>query len=117
MPATNLTPLSIDEVNTGYSTFMVTMLRLARILTEKESERSEISTRQLSRLMNRHRVNLPATYTCKAIVEQLYSYDGEMAGVGVKVSWQEIMPKDGRKLPLYQFTVQRIHEPDRATTG
>lgn len=117
MPAIENDPLPLDGGNTGYPTFMVTMLRLARILTAKEQERSEISTSQLSRFMHYYRVHLPLTYTSKAIVEQLFSYDGEIAGAGVKVSWQEIMPQDGHKMPLYQFTIQRDYEPDRTTTG
>ena len=112
MPAAEHDPLPLNGGNTGFPTFMVTMLRLARILTAKEPERSEISTRQLSRLMNRHYVHLPSTYTCKEIVEQMWPYDGEMAGAGVKVTWQEIMPRDGRKMALHQFTMERTHEPD-----
>ena len=110
-------PLPLDGGTTGFSPFMVTMLRLARILTTKEPERSEISTRQLSRLMQRHHVHLQHTYTSKAIVEQLRFYGGEFGGVGVKVSWREIMPRDGRKMPQYQFTMERTHEPDPATNG
>ena len=112
MPATDHDPLPLDGGNSGFPTFMVTMLRLARILTAKDPERSEISTRQLSRLMRRHHVHLPTTYTCKAIVEQLFNYAGEIGGAGVKVSWNETMPRDGRKMAQYQFTMERTHEPD-----
>jgi hypothetical protein len=111
MPAIEIDPLPLDGGNTGFPTFMVTMLRLARILTTVEPERTDISTRQLSRLMQRHHVHLPATYTCKAIVEQLCNYGGELGAAGVKVSWREIMPRDGRKLAQYMFTMERIHEP------
>jgi hypothetical protein len=116
MPAIENDPLPLDGGNSGLPMFMVTMLRLARILTAKEQERSEISTSQLSRFMHYYRVHLPLTYTSKAIVEQLFSYGGEIAGAGVKVSWQEIMPQEGRKMPRYQFTISRDYEPDRTTT-
>jgi hypothetical protein len=96
---------------------MVTMLRLACILTAKEPERREISTRQLSRLMNRHHIHLPQTYTAKAITEQLHYYGSEMSGAGVKVSWNQIMLKDGRKMALYQFAMERTYEPDPTPAG
>ena len=113
----NLDRLPLNGGNSGFSTFMVTMLRLAIILTEKEPERTEISTRQLSRLMHRYHVHLPQTYTSKAIVEQLYWYGGEIAGAGVKVSWREILPRDGRKMAQHQFTKEREHVPERTTAG
>ena len=110
-------PLPLDGGTTGFSPFMVTMLRLARILTAKEPERCEISTRQLSRLMHRYHHLLPRTYTAKGIVEHFDNFGGEMEGAGVKVTWNEIMPEDDRKMALYEFRIRRLHEPDRTTTG
>ena len=117
MCAPEQNPLPLNGGNTGFPPFMVTMLRLARILTAKEPERSEISTRQLSRLMHRYSHLLPRTYTAKEIVEHFDNYGSEMEGAGVKVTWNQIMPEDDRKMALYEFRIQRLNEPVRTTTG
>jgi len=120
MPATEQQeqdPLPIDGGKTGLPIFMVTMLRLARILVAKVPERTEITTRQLSRLMHRHHSKLSQTYTARDIVEHIWEYGNEMSGFGVEISWSEIMPRDGRKMAQYLFAIHRQYEPDRTTNG
>lgn len=117
MHAINNDPLPMKGQNSGLPVFMVSMLLVAYQVTANEPERSEITNRQLSRLMQRYHHKLPRTYTAKQIAENLYQYGGEISDSDVMIEWHEVIPKDGRKMAQYHFRIKRVYEPERTTIG
>lgn len=104
--------LPIDGRNTGLPIFVISMLRIGQILTAKEAVKREVTATRISALMDRHRNEIPSTYTAWEIREQLSRYGGELKGGGVKIEWQEWPGKNYRLIPHYHFSFSRLYKPE-----
>ena len=98
----------IDIMNSSLPCFVVTMLRLAQILTEKQPERTELTAQQVSRLMQRHRNHLPKRYTGREIRHLAGPLGNELRGGGVHIEWHEIIAREGHIPAHYHFTFSRL---------
>ena len=117
-PSTPLPPLdpdfySIDgPVQDWTQKFPISMLRIGRIILKNDSEVMNVSAAKISRLMAKHRNELPGEYTALQIREELYKYHGEIRGGGVKIEWSENPYKPYRTAPHYTFSFSRIYRPE-----
>jgi hypothetical protein len=92
--------------------FRISMLRIGRILLKKDAEVLRVSAERVSKLMTKHRNEIPAEYTGLEIREQVHLRIGEFTGGGVRVGWSEDRDKPYRSVPHYDFTFSRIYRPE-----
>jgi len=113
-PRTPLPPLdpdfySIDgPVQDWTQKFPISMLRIGRILLKHDAEVMNVSAAKISRLMTKHRNELPGEYTALQIREELYKYHGEIRGGGIKIEWAQNLYKPYRTVPHFDFNISRI---------
>ena len=83
---------SIDGLNTHLPTFILSMLRVAQIVTATEREKRELTAAQINKLMVKHRLKLPRVYTPKQIRQEWEFHRCYLEGGGVKIESTEIRP-------------------------
>ena len=103
--------VSIDDPNLKWRPFILSMLRIGRILTKRENRRTGITGAQISRLMNKHRSELPDVYTGREIRDQFEYYGCWLVGGGIQISGDE-MPVPYRGPKQYYFTIERLQPPE-----
>lgn len=105
--------LSIDGKILHWSEkFRISMLRIGRILLKNDSEVLRVSAERVSKLMTKHRNEIPAEYTGLEIREQVHLRIGEFTGGGIRVGWSEDRDKPYRSVPHFDFTFSRIYRPE-----
>lgn len=102
---------SIDDPNLNWPPFVLAMLRLGRILTQKEHIRRELTAQQVSRLMERHRLEVHRVYRPLEIRENFEYYGCYIVGGGVKVEGYELSISY-KNFRHYHFTFTRILRPE-----
>ena len=104
---------SIDgKVEDWRDKFPIAMLRIGRILLKHEAEVMNVSGKRISKLMDRHRDDLPGQYTPLQIRQELYKYPGEIRGGGIKIEWNESRNTHYHTVPHYDFNFTRILRPE-----
>lgn len=91
--------------------FEFSMLKLARIFTDKEGEKLDLSAGQISRLLYKHR-DLHS-FSAREIKERLWDLPNEIRGGGVLVEWFETdQPHRRNAPPHFNVSFRRLYNPD-----
>jgi len=100
--------ISIDDPKIRWPTFVLSMLRIGRVITAKEKWRSGITATQISKWMERAKVG--ETYKGREIRENFEFYNLWLTGGGIQISAQEMdVPYRGPR--QYYFTFTRLDPP------
>lgn len=99
--------ISIDDPHLKWPPYTLAMLRIGRILTAKQDVRREIRAEYISKLMHKHRNQMPQLYTGLEIREQI-RYLGYLSGGGITVQVYEL-PYKYRSAPHYHFTFTKVY--------
>jgi hypothetical protein len=91
------------ENNGGLPDFIVAMLRVGKLLTANSWEVREVTAKRISRIMERHKNDMPWIYKPKEICEKWEYYNCYIEGDGMKIEGAEV-PIKYRSVPHYQFT-------------
>jgi hypothetical protein len=91
--------------------FPIAMLRVGRLLLKNGSEVMGVSETRVSKLMAKHRNEIPE-YGPLQIREELHKWGGEIRGGGIKIEWAENLHKPYRSVPHFDFTFSRILRPE-----
>ena len=93
--------------------FEFSMLKLARIFTDKEGEKLDLSAAQISRLLYKHR-DLHS-FSAREIKERLWDLPNEIRGGGVVVEWFETdQPHRRNDPPHFNVSFRRLYNPDES---
>lgn len=92
--------------------FMLTLLKLGRVLLQEEHSRLEVLDSTACRLMTKHRNELPNVYRLKELRELLDFYQPDFRGGGIKVEWAEMTGEGQRVRRKYYLNFERIYKPE-----
>jgi hypothetical protein len=98
---------SLDDPTLHWPDFELAMLRIGRILTAKQDVRREIRAEYISKLMKKHRKEMPWVYTGREIREKFQPL-GYLAGGGIQIEISEL-PFKYRGAPHYHFTFTKFY--------
>lgn len=103
--------ISIDDPNLNWPPFVLSMLKVGRILTKKEAERFEITAAQVSRCMQSHINEIKNVYRGREIRMLFGYYGGYLVGGGIKIEAQEYYPNNST-VKHYHFSFTRLYRPE-----
>ena len=104
---------SIDDPNIKWPPFMLSMLRVGRILLKNVNTRHDVTAQQISRVMERHHSEVGTLYKPLEIRELIGNYCCLIVGGGIQVEAQKLdLSGPSKRCPYYRFTFTKIFRPE-----
>jgi hypothetical protein len=97
--------------------FMLTLLRLGRILLKDEHSVREVMDTKVCKLLVKYQQEIRNVYRPKELREQLDYYQPDFRGGGVKAEWAEITDGAPGSRRRYYLNFERIYKPESKTEG
>ena len=108
--------ISIDDPNIKWPPFMLSMLRVGRILLKSVNARHDVTAEQISRTMERHKHEVGMVYKALEIRQLIGNYCCHFTGGGIQIEAEELhYSTPCTRCPYYRFTFTKLFRPDEVT--
>ena len=107
---------SIDDPNIKWPPFMLSMLRVGRILLKNVNTRHDVTAQQISRTMERHKSEVGMVYKALEIRQLIGNYCCLIIGGGIQVEAEKLdLSGPSKGCPYFRFTFTKLFRPDEVT--
>ena len=115
-PAEDHNFISIDDPNINWPPFMLSMLRVGRILLKNVNARHDVTAEQISRTMERHKHEVGMVYKALEIRQLIKNYCCLIIGGGIQIEAEELhYSTPSTRCPYYRFTFTKLFKLDEVT--